>query len=75
MDKPTISYRYLPINNFVKIHTRTPFKLRREVIKVCYRHYRYIEDNNIYAVYIVKLKILVITTNPEGQGGLIHLLF
>ena len=37
------------------------------------KEHRYIEDQNIFAIYIKSVDILVITTNPDGQHGLIRI--
>ena len=35
------------------------------------REYRYISNPGIYAIYIKSLQLLIITTNTDGQHGII----
>lgn len=37
------------------------------------KEYDYIEDRNTFAIYIKSEDTLIITTNPNGQHGLIYI--
>lgn len=37
------------------------------------RKYKYIKNPLIYAVYIHPLQLLIITTNEDGQDGIIYI--
>ncbi len=37
------------------------------------REYFYIDDPNIFAIYIHSLQLLIITTNIDGQHGVIYI--
>ena len=37
------------------------------------RKYYYIDDPLIYAIYIRSLQLLIITTNIDGQDGIIYI--